>query len=62
MYQVLLGVYLCQCWKVEFKGITEPVLFMILFSDFVTPQKNTMSDGCWVLARACGVPAVVVQA
>ena len=48
LYQVLLGVYLCQCWKVEFKGITEPVLFMILFSDFVTPQKCTMSEGCWL--------------
>ena len=39
LYQVLLGVYLCQRWIVEFKGIMRPVLFMIFFSDFVTPQK-----------------------
>ena len=46
--QVLLVVYLCQRWIVEFKGITEPVLFMIFFSDFVTLQKRTMSKGCWL--------------
>ena len=38
-YQVLLGVYLCQCWIVEFKRIMQPVLFMIFFLDFVIPQK-----------------------
>ena len=38
LYQVLLGVYLCQRWIVEFKGIMQPVLFMIFFLDFVTPQ------------------------
>ena len=39
LYQILLEVYLCQHWIVEFKGIMQPVLFMIVFSDFVTPQK-----------------------
>ena len=29
----------CQRWTPEFKGITQPVLFMIFFYDFVTPQK-----------------------
>ena len=38
MYQVLLGVYLCQRWIVDLKGIMQPVLFRIFFSDFVTPQ------------------------
>ena len=45
LYQVLLGVYLCQRWRVEFKGIMQPVVFMIFFSYFVTPQKCTMSEG-----------------
>ena len=39
LYQVLLGVYLCQRWTVEFKGIMQPVLFMIFFSDFCHPLK-----------------------
>ena len=47
LYQVLLQVYLCQHWIVEFKGIMQPVFFMIFFSDFVTPQKCIMSEGCW---------------
>ena len=46
--QVLLGVYLCQRWIVEFNGIMQPVLFMIFFSDFVSPQKRTMCEGCWL--------------
>ena len=41
LYQLLLRVYLCQRWIVEFKGIMQPVLFMIFFLDFVTPQKRT---------------------
>ena len=45
---VSVGVYLCQRWIVEFKGIMQPVLFMIFFSDFVTPKKRTMSEGCWL--------------
>ena len=45
LYQVLLGIYLCQRWIVEFKGITQPVLFMIFFSDFVNTQKRTLSEG-----------------
>ena len=36
----------CQHWTAEFKGITQPVLFMIFFYDFVTPQKRNMSEGC----------------
>ena len=47
LYQVLLGIYLCQRWIVEFKGIMNPLLFMIFFKDFVTPQKRNMSEGCW---------------
>ena len=42
LYQLLLRVYLCQRWIVEFKGIMQPVLFMIFFSDFVTPQKRRL--------------------
>ena len=41
LYQVLLGVYLCQRWIVEFKGIMQPVLFIIFFLHFVTPHKLT---------------------
>ena len=40
-YQGLLGVGLCQRWIVKFKGI---MLFTIFFSDFITPQKRTMSE------------------
>ena len=47
LYQVLLGVYLCQRWLVEFKGIMQPVLFTIFCSDFVTPQKRTMFEVGW---------------
>ena len=36
----------CQRWTAEFKGITQPVLFMIFFYDFITPQKRNMSEGC----------------
>ena len=41
-------VYLCQRWIVEFKGIMQPVLFLIFFTDFVTPEKCTISEGCWL--------------
>ena len=50
LYQILLEVYLCQRWIVEFKGIMQLVLFMIFFSDFVTPQKRT--EGCWLLPNS----------
>ena len=53
LYQVLLGVYLCQRWTVELKGITQPVLFMIFFDDFVTPQN--MSEGCWLFTSKMAV-------
>ena len=29
-------------WKVEFKGIMQPVLFMIFFLDFVTPHDSAI--------------------
>ena len=58
LYQVLLGVYLCQRWIVEFKGIMQPVLFMIFFLDFVTPQKRTMSNGCWLFTLKMTVQSI----
>ena len=44
----MLGVYLCQRWIVEYNGIMQPVLFLIFFTDFVTPEKCTISEGCWL--------------
>ena len=45
----------CQCWTAEFKGITQPVLFMIFFYDFVTPQKRSTSEECWVFTLKVAV-------
>ena len=42
------SIRFCQRWTVKFKGTMQPVLFMIFFSDFVTPKKRTMSEGCWI--------------
>ena len=46
LYQILLGIYLCQRWIVKFKGIMQPVLFMIMIIsfDFVTPQEGNMYE------------------
>ena len=55
LYQVFLGVYLCQRWIVKFKGIMPLVLFMIFFLDFVTPKKRNRSEGCglFTLTQTC---------
>ena len=48
----------CQRWTAEFKGITWPMLFMIFFSDFVTPKKRNMSEGCWVFTLKMAVQSL----
>ena len=55
LYQVLLGEYLCQRWIIEFKGV---MLYMIFFFDFVTPQKHTMSEECWLFTLKMAVQSL----
>ena len=43
LYQLLLRVYLCQRWIVEFKGIMQPVLFLILSPLKITPFMKDVS-------------------
>ena len=50
-----VGINLCQRWTVEFKGITQPVLSIISFYYFVTPQKRNMSEGCWLFTLKMAV-------
>ena len=51
LYQVLLGVYLCQCWIVEFKRIMQPVLFMFSFQ-ILSPLKNALKVDGYCQAQA----------
>ena len=40
LYQVLLRIYLCQCWTVKFKGITHQMLFYNFLLGFCHPSKT----------------------
>ena len=40
LYQVLLGVYLCQGWIVEFKGNMQQVLLIYFLLGFNHPSKT----------------------
>ena len=53
-----LGFVGSQHWTAEFKKITKPVLFMIFFKDFVTPQKRNMSEGYWLFPLKMAVQSL----
>ena len=55
LYQMLLGIYLCQRRIVSFKGIIQPVLFTIISFDLVTPQKGNMYEACWLFTLKMAV-------